>query len=286
MAQHPISVEDAWSAHRRWSLVADQAHAAIDRKRLLNLGLLIAAAVAGALGGLIDHEATQRVCAAIAAGLLGIAALVQQRLGEVDIAAWIETRLASERLKGAVYRALVIDDDASATALEEAVEATASASLHLVRYEEVADDGSAIPEVDGLASYVELRAQDQADWHRGKLVGLQAKGRRLRHIELGLTVLGVVAAAVATATEVSRMAAVVTLLTTAAAVVAAHIGATKHERVAAGYARTTNRIEAAIRRLPADATEVTGGQAGAFVETVESILAQQNESWASISSPS
>ena len=285
MADQRVSLDEAWSAQLRWSQIADAAHATIDRRRIGNLALLIAAAAAGALGGLIDHTVTQRVCAAVAAGLLALAAALQQLLSEEAISRWIDTRLASERLQGAVYRALVAGDGAgNADELRRSLdEVTEEAGDHLVAFEETVADDVPVPDIHDLDSYIAGRAREQAAWHRRKLGELRARGRMLRQIEFALTVLGVIASAIAAATEVSRLAAVVTLLTTAAAVVAAHIGATKYERVAAGYARTTNRIERAIHRLPDAPSEE---QVAMFVDEVENVLAQQNESWAAINSPS
>ena len=264
--------------------MANQAHETIDRRRRGNLGLLIAAAMAGALAGLIDHAVTQRVCAAVAAGLLALAALLQQRLGEAEIGSWIDTRLASEAIKGAVYRSLVVGDEASTEALRATVdEAEAATKAHLLLFESTVSDGKAPPAVTDLDSYIAQRAENQRDWHRDELGALRSKGSRLRQIELTLTGLGVVMGVVAAATDVSRLAAVVTLLTTAAGVVAAHIGATKYERVAAGYARTANRIERTLGALP---DQPDADETAAFVDHVETILAQQNENWASINSPS
>lgn len=277
-------VQEAWSAHRRWSQVADAAHRAIDQRRLGNLALLIAAAVAGAFGGLIDHTVTQRICAAVATALLALAAILQRRLDDAQIGSWIDTRIASEGIKAAVYRSLVVGDDTSSAALAQAIEdAEKTTKAHLLLFESTPSDGKALPTVTDLDSYVSLRARDQANWHRGKLDGLRSKGGRLRRIELALTILGVIMGAIAAATDVSRLAAVVTLLTTAAGVVAAHIGATKYERVAAGYARTANRIDRAIGVLP---DQPEADRTAAFVDEVETILAQQNENWAAISSPS
>ncbi len=280
----PVTIEDAWSAQRRWSRVADAAHARIDLLRRLNLGLLVAAAVAGALGGLIDHGLTQRVFAGIAAGLLALAAAMQQRLTETSIGSWIDTRLASESIKAAVYRALVIDSPATRDALEDALdEAESSGEQHLISFGVTEADDQSVPDVVDVATYRTERARNQMDWHRKKAPQQGAKGRRLRQVELGVTVLGLIASAIAAATQAPWLAIVVTALTTVAAAIAAHIGATKYERIAAGYVRTANRIDRAIRRLPDDPDD---DRALAFVDEVEEILLRQNESWAGLNSPS
>ena len=303
-------VQQAWNLQKSWSNAASTAHATIDGARRLNLTLLAAAAVTGAIGGLLHtHPRAVRVAGVSGAVLLGLTGLVQQRrLAASQVGGWAAMRLASERLKSAVWRELALVGDggegdgddgggggaaaddggdsadaaaaASAARLSTAIDAAQAA---------VRDHGAellaappatfALPAVESFDDYVAQRADSQATWHRSKGSTLLARARRLRQAELAVTVLGVGASAAAGAYAGKVLTPLVSMLSTIAAALAAHLSAAKHERVAAGYAITAVDLERAIAGLP---EAPSGDERAAFVDRVEAILDRQNATWVAL----
>ena len=291
-------VQQAWNLQKSWSNAASTAHAAIDGARRLNLTLLAAAAVAGATGGLLHtRPGVVRVAGVFGAVLLGLAGLVQQRrLAASQVGGWAAMRLASERLKSAVWRelALVSDGDAAVAGDGEAGTAAAASAARLstaidAAQAAVRDHGAellaappatfALPAVESFDDYVAQRAGTQATWHRTNGGTLLARARRLRQAELAVTVLGVGASAAAGAYAATVLTPLVSMLSTIAAALAAHLSAAKHERVAAGYAITAVDLERAIAGLP---ETPPGDERAAFVDRVEAILDRQNIAWVAL----
>jgi hypothetical protein len=271
----------AWDVHSRWSQAADISHRQIDRRRTGNLVLLISGALAGAVAGIIAESQVSRVVSGVAGGCLVLAALFQQRsLSSSQMARWLAQRNAAETMSSAVFRSLALDptDDASATAkLDATLEQVQASNLdYLLTFDAVKVRASQVPTLDGFEGYVESRARSQARWHRNKVGALTAKARRLRLAELGST-LGAGALSIwATVAARAEVMLLVGALTTVAATCAAHLAASKYERIAAGYAATAGRIDRAIVRLD------HGGSAmhrESFVDEIESILATQNQVW-------
>jgi hypothetical protein len=174
--QRPI--ERAWELQQRWSTAATVAHERIDRLRAANLVVLVVAAVVGAASALLhDQQSAVRALGVTTAVLLGAAGLVQQRyIGGANVAGWVETRLASERLKSAVWRTLGTGADPASVEADLLAQIDAAAA-DFARLG-VTVDGSGepvdpLPMVRSVADYKAERADGQASWHRGKIATLQ-----------------------------------------------------------------------------------------------------------------
>jgi hypothetical protein len=164
--------------------------------------------------------------------------------------------------------------DSTLGAQLEAVQ-TKTAALALDLQQTRADD-RALPEVSDFQSYVEKRARQQADWHRGKIAGHVQAANRIRFAELAATAVAALLGAIAAGLDTKGLAIWIGVATTIGAAFAAHQSATQRDRIAAGYAATADRLDLLIERLPADPDAATRAQ---FVADVESTLAAQNESW-------
>jgi hypothetical protein len=290
LVQRPI--ERAWDVQQQWSAAANDAHKRIDRFRRWNLIALVAAAVAGALGGVFNEQSVVvRAMAVLAAALLGFGGLIQQRvLSDSSIEGWLRTRDASERLKSEVWRLFGLgeadDPDATETLLgtinDIQIEGAAFAGAIL----EARAPTKPLPAVSSINDYRLLRAEGQATWHRGRVATLRRKAKRLRHAELGITLVGIVVSATAAAAADVVLTPIVSALTTVAAVIAAHLSASKYERIAAGYALTAIRLETLLNTTPQTTTTTATATATSadteFVNAVERILAEQNAGWISL----
>jgi hypothetical protein len=276
-------VEGAWRRQRQWSIAASNGRERLERWRRVNLILLVVGAILGAVAA---QSSWPRGVTGIAAGgaalALAVAGILQQWVLNADeVARWTGARAASETLKAEVYRyragVAPYDDahrDRTLSAQLEAVQ-TKTAALALDLQQTRADD-RALPEVSDFTSYVERRARQQADWHRGKIAGHVQAANRIRLAELAATAVAALLGAIAAGLDSKGLAIWIGVATTIGAAFAAHQSATQRDRIAAGYAATADRLDLLIERLPADPDAATRAQ---FVAEVESTLAAQNESW-------
>jgi hypothetical protein len=282
-------IERAWDVQQQWSAAANDAHQRVDRFRRWNLMALVGAALAGALGGLFnDQSAVVRTMAIVGAALLGFGAFIQQRfLSNSDIGSWLSARDASERLKSDVWRSLGLgttDDPDVAAGLLASIEHLQTDGLSLAAaIVEPSADTKPMPAVSSIGDYRRLRAGGQATWHNGRVATLHAKAKRLRHAELGITLVGLVVSATAAGVADLVLTPMVSALTTVAAVIAAHLSASKYERIAAGYALTAVRLETLLVTTADTATSTNSTAADIeFVDAVERVLAEQNTAWISL----
>jgi hypothetical protein len=141
-----------------------------------------------------------------------------------------------------------------------------------------------LPAVSSIDDYRRLRVESQATWHRGRVATLRRKANSLRNAELGITLIGIVVSAVAAAVADVVLTPMVSALTTVAAVIAAHLSASKYERIAAGYALTAVRLESLLNSTPETTTTTTTATSAdtEFVDAAERILAEQNAGWISL----
>jgi SMODS and SLOG-associating 2TM effector domain 1/Protein of unknown function (DUF4231) len=277
------AVEGTWRRHRQWSITAANGRARLDRWRRVNLALLVAGAVLGAVAA---QSSWPRGLTATAGGLaafaLALAAIVQQRfLNANEVARWTGARAASEALKAEVFRYLAgvapYDGAGRDQALNLRVDAVRDkADALMVDVQQIPADDRALPDVHDLASYVAKRAKDQADWHRRKIGEHVQAARRIRYAELAATVIAALLGAIGAALDTKGLAVWIGVATTIGAAFAAHLSATQHDRIAATYATTADRLDLLIEQLPAEPDAATAAQ---FVADVESRLATQNESW-------
>jgi hypothetical protein len=282
-------VEGAWRRQRQWSIAASNGRERLERWRRVNLILLVVGAILGAVAAQASWPRGVTGTAAGGAALaLAVAGILQQRFLNADeVARWTGARAASETLKAEVYRYRAgvapyhdANRDSTLGAQLEAVQ-TKAAALALDLQQARADD-RALPEVSDFPSYVEQRARQQADWHRGKISGHVQAAKRIRLAELAATAVAALLGAIAAALDTEGLAIWIGVATTIGAAFAAHASATQRDRIAAGYAATADRLDLLIERLPADPDAATRAQ---FVAEVESTLAAQNETWLGLLAP-
>jgi conflict system pore-forming effector with SLATT domain/uncharacterized protein DUF4231 len=285
----PAEVEDrvltaVWRGHRQWSKAAEIAQKSLNWWRLSNLALLVVGAVVAAFAAqawLVSAAAA--ALAAVSAALLAAAGFVQaSMLTSENTSRWTGARAASEALKAETYRYLAGVKPYAAADRAERLRAqfdtvqTRSKDLLVGQQLATADDRG-LPPVRTFEDYRKERAQDQADWHRGKIAEHMATARKLRLCQLGATAAGAVLAAVAAALPGAHLAAWTAAATTIAAAFATHIAATQHQRIAASYAATADQLQRLVDGV--DPKTATADQQAQFVADVERVLAVQNNGW-------
>ena len=276
-------VEGAWRRQRQWSIAAGNGRARLERWRRVNLTLLVVGAIIGAVAAQSSWPRGVTGAAAGGAALaLAVAGILQQRFLNADeVARWTGARAASETLKAEVYRyragVAPYHDAARDSTLGAQLAAIQNKAAALaLDLQQTQPDDRTLPEVSDFQSYVEQRARQQADWHRGKIPGHVQAAKRIRLAELAATAVAALLGAIAAALDSKGLAIWIGVATTIGAAFAAHASATQRDRIAAGYAGTADRLDLLIERLPPDPDAATRAQ---FVAEVESTLAAQNESW-------
>jgi hypothetical protein len=283
-----MRVDEAWRVHRQWSIVATRAGDQLNRWRRINLSLLVAGSVLGALAAQ-DNWLARSVTVAVgaaSAGVLAIAGLVQARLLTADkVRARAGTRAASEAIKGLVYQYLAAvapfagperDSELGLKVTEAQQMAMGFAALVVG----TAPDDTAPPQVGGVVDYVRMRAQDQRNWHASRTMEHKRLALRWRVAELLATAAAAILAAVGGTVHGPDLSAWVAVATTVGTAFAAHRASQQHDRIADSYARTVLDLDAALQSFAPDVS--TDTQAAEFVMTVERILAAQNDAWVSL----
>jgi SMODS and SLOG-associating 2TM effector domain 1/Protein of unknown function (DUF4231) len=283
-----LIVQTAWHSHLRWSWVADGARAHLDRWRLVNLTLLAAGALGGALATQVAWlpSAARVACGVVGAAFLALAGVVQQwLLGREWVMRWTTARAASEAIKAETFRYLAgvepyADAHRDAELIRHLREIHERSADFALDFDRATPDGTPLPDVHDLSGYVTMRAREQQLWHHGRVADHHAKARRLRRMELATTLAAAVLAAVAGALRLPDLSAWVGVTTTFGAAIAAHLGAGQHDRIAASYARTVVQLRLLISGI--DPETATPEQGALFVRDVEGVLAAQNGTWVSL----
>jgi hypothetical protein len=283
-----MSVEDVWRAQRQWSALALDARDSLRRWRTVNLGLILVGAVAGALAAQDDWfaEAATLALGAFSAAALAVAGVVQARLLSAErVRRRLSTRAAAEALRGAVFRYLsavpsLSAPDRAAELAAASAEVSRLAGAHAGLVVGVPPDDRPVPGVDGIVDYVRERARGQRDWHERRTVEHRNRARQWRAAELAATAGAACLAAVGGALHGPDLSAWVAVATTAAAAFGAHLATEQHDRIAESYARTVQSLDALLADF--DPVRETPEEAARFVANVESVLADQNDSWVSI----
>jgi hypothetical protein len=283
-----MKIEDAWYLQRQWSAVATRVGATLARWRAISLGLILAGSVLGALAAQSNwFSATATVWLGAVGGVaLAFAALVQGRLLTAEKARGrVGTRAGSEALKGIVYQYL------AQVAPFDGPDRDRQLSLKVTEMERLAADfapmvigaraaGGALPQIDGVRDYVALRAEEQRNWHQHRAAERRNLAGRWRIAELSATAAAATLAALGGVLHGPNVSAWVAVATTAGAAIGSHLASEQHDRIADAYARTVLALDAVLRDF--DPTTATEDAAGSLVVLVESILAEQNNSWVSL----
>jgi hypothetical protein len=195
---------------------------------------------------------------------------------------WTGARAASEALKAETYRYLAkvkpYDNSDRSERLNAQLDVIQSRVRDLLADQAlVTPDNRSLPQVRTFGDYLTKRAQQQADWHRNKVVEHANSARRLRLCQLIATVIGVILASIGGILPELHLASWTAAATTIAAAITAHLAATQHQRIAASYAATADQLDRLISAID-PATADADSQAH-FVAGVEQVLAAQNNGW-------
>ncbi len=274
-----------WRRHRQWSVLADAAKSRLDRWRLSNLLMLVAGALAGAVAAQTWLAAGGSTAFALTAAVaLAVAGFIQKNfLGPERTVSWTGARAASEALKAEVFRYLTrvtpYDSPDRAQVLQAQFEVVQGRVSEQLRTDAQAmqADNKAVPSIGTFAQYVSDRAQNQAEWHRNKIAEHVRQAKALRRWQLLATGLGVVLSAVAGVLPAWHLTTWTAAATTIAAALGAHLAATGHQRIAAGYARTADQLDRVIAGISPENS--SPDERARFVADVERVLAAQNEGW-------
>ena len=273
-----------WQAQQEFSAVASSLGQRLRRLRLLNLVLLVAGAILGATSALSWLAGSpSRVLSFIAAAVLAIAAFIQARaLGKDQTETWIAARATSESLKADVYRFLArVTPYAGADRVEALDRSLADvrqkqATLRADHHNPLAA-GRPLPGVTDFTTYVSVRAQRQADWHRSRARTYGRRNRQLRGLQLLVTFIGVVLTGIATVQPTTVLSSWTAAATTIAAALGAHLAGRQYRRLAITFNNTALLLDDVIATAGTAARSLSGQTR--FIDQVEGILAAQNGSW-------
>jgi hypothetical protein len=283
-----MNVDDVWRTYRQWAGVTSRAAESLERWRKLNLGLILFGAAAGALAAHYDRfdRTVTTTLGAVSAAALALAGVVQaRRLSPAHVQHRLVSRAVAEALKGATFRYLADVPPSSGPDRQSELEAARAQVLRLAGNQAglavgAPVDEKPLPRVGGIVDYVENRAREQKAWHEERTTQHRERARKWGRAELVATATAAVVAAVGGALHGPDLSAWVAVATTAAAAIGAHHATQQSDRVAESYARTVQSLEHLIGGF--DAARATRKEAARFVANVESVLADQNESWVSI----
>src|SRR5687768_11966134 len=156
------SLEDAWHEHGVWSAVADRLKADLGRKRNAALAFAIAGATLSTAGAAVGlGTAVGKTLAFVSAACIGVAGIVQARIGAKAVQDWTRARSVSEAIKSEVYLALAGFGAADVDAEVRKVAGDADdLREHLVG---LTPRRRALPEVHDVESYLRERVGGQID---------------------------------------------------------------------------------------------------------------------------
>lgn len=275
------ALQRAWTTQQEFSATASKLGRRIRQGRSLNLWLLIAGALLGAVStlALLTGAATQWL-SGIAAAVLAVAAVIQlQAINKDRTELWISTRSTSESLKADIYRFLArVAPYAGADRVELLNRELADVRQQQAAFQpEPPKTDRQVPDIRDFDTYVSARAQQQATWHRRKSQTYSRKNRPLRVLQLAVTLTGAILTSIAAAHPTLALSSWMAAATTIAAALGAHLAASQYRQLATRFRHTALLLDDVI------ATEKTaalspGGQAR-FVDQIEGILAAQNGNW-------
>jgi len=253
---------------------------------VVNLGLIL---LGSTLAAIAAHrqwitDSTAGALGATSAAVLATAGIIQTRQLTVQrVADRMVARSASEAYKAVVYRFLAAGaaDPDRAGELDQAVDRietlTADQAVLVIGVE---PDDQAVPEVGGITDYRDQRADRQRAWHARGSAKHRQLAQRWRAAELAATVVAAILAVAGEAWNGASLSAWTAVATTAAAAFAAYLAGQQDDRIAQSYARTAQSLESLLRDF--DPATATADEAARFVAGVETVLADQNETWTSL----
>jgi hypothetical protein len=284
-------IDDVWELHRCWSIVAGRLQDAYRKLQVTNLCLLLAGSVAGAIAasGWLDTPAAKSVVVGSAVLLAAAAFMQSHLLVRANVQRRLVARAASETLKAAAYTYLAraapfAGSDRDHVLYQRLAAVRDRTDDHIGLLAGVRDDGKPQPRMGSVADYVRLRAAGQRDWHESRAARHQVMARRWRWGQLAATGAAAVVAAVGGAMSGTDLSIWVSVLTTVAAALAAHVAGEQHDRIATSYVRTALRLRSLTRGF--DPAVAGQPESDLFVERVEQVLAEQTDAWVELWHPS
>ena len=278
-------VDSVWGHQSVWSQTADLLKTRIDRLRSVMLGLGVASAVLTTFAAQVASLSSSggKVLALAAGVAVGLVPLVRARLGRDAVSRWTRARAVAEELKAEVYPFLAgvapfRGADRGAVLVERTnrvQEEAADLLMHTASVDPVPRESPGVHDVD---SYVQARLIPQIRWYQHKARGLARRLAWARRVEVVLSVLGVVLAAVAATWAVTAAAAWVAVVTTVTAAVSSHVAASRWEYQLVEYLRTAGELG---RLHEGWIGAVSPGEATAdrLVDRCEQVVSTQNDGW-------
>lgn len=275
------AVEDVWKRQSVWSQSAVQAKKSVNRSFTSVLGLVVLAAVLGALSAQAEsrHPGPARWLAVAAAVAVAVTPLARRGSAADAVEAWVRIRAVSETLKADVYLYLAGADpfagpDREVLLRDRADELLEAAKDLSGRALAVPPRVRALPAVTGPESYFTERVDSQIqDFFRPAALRTSRRLRRTRRAELFLSLSGAVLAGVG-ASGVTAATVWVAVVTTVAAAVTAHLASTRLEFLHMEY----SRVAGELARLRGRASE-PGADLLDLIARCEQIIATQNSVW-------
>ncbi|MBY3335287.1 DUF4231 domain-containing protein [Rhizobium laguerreae] len=274
-----------------WSRTANKLKQTIDRTRWATLTLSAIAALLAAVASQVatEHDSWRLRLAVASAVLLGVVS--SRLLGGTQVSAWTRMRAASEALKGAIYKY-----SASAAPFDEQLHAAERFNEERQRIGENIDDllsllepnqGAGSAPTTSFASpseYIDSRVRKQIAWYEDKAADYAPIAKRLRSIELALSLLAaVVTAAVGVADKNLfglgfDFVALTSVLTTIGGAILAHIEASRYDFLISSYRATARRLDNELSNASSSFV-VPSPEWSSFVEKCETILSTENGAW-------
>jgi len=279
------TIDYAWGLAEAWSVTSGAIKKTLVRARAATLLLLVGGATAGAFSASTGTEQLAVVAAlALAfAGMLETFVITPARSRD-----WTASRMASERLKAAVWLCrtgvgpYAVAADLRPDILAHAIdEIETQAALEVARAMDPVPQPLPGAETTSLPDLYRIeRAEDQRKYHR-KAGGIEERsGDRLRIAVMVFSATGAVLVSLSSVDWFvggGSLAAIVAALSAATAAITTYSSSARHHEIAVAYANTANRIELATHRFQKkDDSEAALPD---YVAEVEQILAKQNDTW-------
>jgi SMODS and SLOG-associating 2TM effector domain 1/Protein of unknown function (DUF4231) len=275
-----------------WSTTAGALKRRVETARWLTFGFSILGALLAAIASQLNDP--PRLYFAIAgAVLLAVVSFVTSRLlGSTQITSWLRARTASEALKREAYRyaasAKPYDDplsrDAALNAEREKIErdvddllasAVARAGLGSAPRDQLSRDG-----------YVNRRVRNQIkDFYSPRADANKRIATSLRWAEFSLALAATIITAIVGVAGKDLFGlkfdfiALTAVLTTIAAAILAHMEASRSDFLVMVYRATARRLSAELSKA-GDVDALSSDDWSDFVNRCETIIAEENTSWA------
>ena len=282
------TIESTWRLRSAWAATARLGKQAQSRARLGALALGVLGAVLGAVAGQGVAQTLASMLPLVAAVAVALAAYFgRELLIEERETRWARARILAEALQRECWKCLLgvrpYDTDEAGELLAGRAAALGS-NAGLDRVPVGPADAGNIPETATVEVYVQQRALAQMQWYENRSALHLAKLRRLRTLSFLAGALAVVLGAAGT--TFADALGYVPVATTVATAVAAWMQASRVGSMATLYQEAAAQLrlrlavwaDGAARRavLPADVRAVEEAE---LVETCESIIARENDSW-------